>query len=54
MCLHIYPGGHGDGEGTHISAYLYLMAGENDDHLEWSMRGIFSIEVLNQEEDQNH
>ena len=34
--------------------FLYLMAGENDENLEWPMRGTFSIEVLNQKEDQNH
>ena len=30
------------------------MAGENDENLEWPMRGAFSIELLNQKEDQNH
>ena len=54
MCLQVDAGGIGDGEGTHISAFLYLMAGENDEHLEWPMRGVFSIEMLNQESDQNH
>ena len=54
MCLNIEAGGYGAGEGTHISAFLYLMAGENDEVLEWPMRGTFSIELLNQKEDQNH
>ena len=54
MCLIVYAGGNGDGEGTHISAFLYLREGENDEDLEWPMRGTFSIELLNQEEDQNH
>ena len=54
LCLNIDTGGYGDGEGTHISAFLYLMAGENDENLEWPMRGTFSIELLNQKEDQNH
>ena len=54
MCLLVAAGGVGHGEGTHISAFLYLMAGENDEHLEWPMRGVFSIEVLNQERDQDH
>ena len=30
------------------------MAGENDAILEWPMRGTFSIQLLNQEEDENH
>ena len=50
MCLNIASGGCGAGKGTHISAYLYLMAGENDKNLEWPMRGTFSIELLNQKE----
>ena len=54
MCLNISAGGYGTGEGTHISAFLFLMAGENDENLEWPMRGTFSIELLNQKEDQNH
>ena len=54
MCLNIEAGGYEDGEGTHISACLFLMAGENDENLEWPMRGTFSIELLNQKEDQNH
>ena len=44
----------GNGKGTHISAYLIVMQGENDENLEWPMRGIFSIELLNQERDKNH
>ena len=54
MCLKVYAGGHGDGEGTHISAYLSLMAGENDKILEWPLRETFSIEMLNQEKNENH
>ena len=54
MCLSVDAGGYADGKGTHISAFLYLMAGENDENLEWPMRGTFSIEMLNQEKDGNH
>ena len=54
MCLNIDAGGIGNGKGTYISAFLYLMAGENDENLEWPMRGTFSIELLNQKEDQSH
>ena len=54
MCLRVDAGGHANGKGTHISAFLFLMAGENDGNLEWPMRGIFTIELLNQEKDQNH
>ena len=54
MRLKVFAGGCGDGEGTHISAYLFLMQSENDENLQWPMRGIFSVELLNQEGDQNH
>ena len=54
MCLRVDAGGNGDGKGTHISTFLYLMAGENDNNLEWQMRATFTIELLNQDEDQNH
>ena len=30
------------------------MEGENDDFLEWPMRGKFSIELLNQKKNENH
>ena len=33
MCLRVYAGGYGEGKGTHISAYLFLMAGDNDETL---------------------
>ena len=52
MCLNVDTGGYADGKGTHISAFLLLMKGENDENLEWPMRGTFFIEVMNQTEDQ--
>ena len=54
MCLKVFAGGYGDGEGEYISANLCLMAGVNDQNLEWPMRGVFSVELLNQEQDENH
>ena len=35
MCLKVYANGCGDGKGTHVSVYIYLMKGEFDDNLEW-------------------
>ena len=58
MCLKVYPAGYGDGEGTHVSVYLYLMKGPHDDKLEqsghWPLRGTFTIELLNQLNDKRH
>ena len=52
MCVQIFAAGYGDGKGTHVSVYLHLMKGPHDDKLEqsghWPLRGIFTIELLNQ------
>ena len=48
----------GNDEDTHVSVYLYLMKGPHDDKLEqsghWPLRGIFTIELLNQLNDSDH
>ena len=45
-------------EGTHVSVYLGLMKGPYDDELEqsghWPLRGTFTIELLNQFNDNDH
>ena len=54
LCLGVIPSGNGDGEATHISAYVYRMKGENDENLEWPFRGEVTFELLNQVEDLDH
>ncbi|XP_003391204.1 PREDICTED: TNF receptor-associated factor 4-like [Amphimedon queenslandica] len=54
MSLSVYPYGTHTGEGTHVSCFIYLMAGEYDDILEWPFQGEVTIELLNQLEDKNH
>ena len=54
MLLNVYPGGTGGGEGTHVSLFLHLLAGENDHHLQWPPTGEFFIEILNQGSDKHH
>ena len=58
MRLGVSAAGSNDGEGTHVSVYLHLMKGPHDDKLEqsghWPLRGIFTIELLNQLSDNNH
>ena len=39
MCLRIAADGNGDGENTHLSAFLFLMKGPHDDELTWPLRG---------------
>ena len=45
MCLIVDAAGYGDGEGTHVSVFLYLLKGPHDDKLEqsghWPLRGTF-------------
>jgi len=51
LYLSVFPGGHGDGEGTHLSVFLHLMKGPYDDELQqagyWPMRGMFTIDLVN-------
>ena len=58
VCLNIYASGYGNGKGTHVSVYMYLMKGPHDDKLEqsghWPLRGTFTIELLNQLNDSDH
>ena len=54
MCLRVDAGGIGDGMGTHLSVFLYLMKGPHDDELTWPLRGKFEIKLLNQIKDNEH
>ena len=54
VCLRVYAAGNGDGEGTHLSVFLWLMKGPHDDELTWPLRGNFEIKLLNQISDSEH
>ncbi|XP_065901434.1 TNF receptor-associated factor 4-like [Dysidea avara] len=54
MRLVVYPAGSGDGKGTHLSVFLYLMKGPHDDKLSWPLRGKFKFTLLNQTSDCEH
>ena len=54
MCLRIDAAGICNGEGTHLSVFLYLMKGPHDDELTWPLRGNFEIKLLNQISDSEH
>ena len=58
MRLRIYADGYRDGKNTHVSVYLCLMKGPHDDELEqsgyWPLSGTFTIEVLNQLNNNDH
>ena len=46
MCLRVDAAGYGEGEGTHISVFLYLMKGPHDDELEWPMQGKYAVVLI--------
>ncbi|XP_065901450.1 TNF receptor-associated factor 5-like [Dysidea avara] len=54
LCLRVDPAGNGDGKGTHLSVFLYLMKGAYDDELTWPLRGKFQVKLLNQLSDCEH
>ena len=54
MCVRVDVYGAGDGKGTHVSVYVYLMKGEFDDKLHWPMRANIIVKILNWKEDLNH
>ena len=54
MCISVYANGDGEGRGTHVSVFAYLMKGENDDFLQWPFIGRVTFKLLNQLEDKNH
>ena len=54
MFLRVDVAGHGDGKGTHLSVFLYLMKGPHDGQLRWPMREKFRIRLLNQISDREH
>ena len=54
MCLRVDTNGHGNGKGTHVSVFAYLMRGEFDDQLKWPFQGRVTVAMLNQLKDNNH
>ena len=54
MCLCVYANGNGYGEGTHVSLYMCLMKGENDDALTWPIKYKCTVTLLNQLKDEGH
>ena len=54
MCLKVYANGVGEGKGTRVSVYIYLMRGDNDDNLKWPFKGTIKVSLLNQLEDGQH
>ena len=49
MCLAVYANGVGEGEGTHVSVFVYIRRGEYDNILRWPFQGTIPICVFGQE-----
>ena len=54
MCLNVDANGHDGVKGTHVSMYVYLMRGDNDDNLKWPFKGTIKVSLLNQLENGQH
>ena len=52
--LNIDTNGSGGGNGTHLSAYLYLLPGVHDKELKWPIKCTIELEMLNQRGDYGH
>ena len=47
LTLNVYPNGNGPGKGSHVSVFIRLMKGENNQNLPFPFNGIFTIQLLN-------
>ena len=54
MCLRVDANGYGNGKGTHVSVFVNMMRGDNDDNLKWPFKGTIKVSLLNQLEDGQH
>ena len=54
MCIKVYPNGNGIGQGSHVSVYLGLLEGPNDESLHWPFLGTLEFKLLNQLADSDH
>ena len=54
MQLCVVANGEGECEGTHVSVYVCLMKGTNDNKVKWPFTGDISVHLLNWREDKEH
>ena len=52
--FNIDTNGHNEAHGTHLSAFLYLQDGDNDDKLKWPIKCTVYLQMLNQRADHGH
>ena len=54
MRVRIVANGEDEGLGTHLSLYIHLMAGKNDEKLSWPFRGKVKVQLINHRYDRDH
>ena len=54
MCVNVHANGSVNGKNTHVSVFVQLVIGENDDQLQWPFVGDVDIMLLNWREDKGH
>ena len=52
--LRVVANGEGSGAGTHLSLFVYLMKGDNDDKLSFPLNANITVQILNILSDSNH
>ena len=54
LCLVVYPNGVWSGKSTHVSAFVGVLNGEHNDHLDRPLDTDVIVELLNWKEDKEH
>ena len=54
LCISVHANGLDSGAGSHVSVYVQMMAGPNDDRLNWPFEGRVKIQIVNWKCDKNH
>ena len=54
MCISVVPNGNDEGKGSHVSVFIKLLEGPNDESLHWPFLGTVELELLNQLADSGH
>ena len=54
MCIRVDPNGDSVGKGSHVSVFIKLLEGPNDESLHWPFLGTVEFKLLNQLADSDH
>ena len=54
LCIAVYANGVDSGAGSHVSVYVHMMAGPNDDQLKWPFEAKITVQMINWKRDRNH